>query len=97
MRSLLDINNKMYVDLSDVAQPLMALTSPSHVCPSLCCLLSLSALSLCRYVDLSDLAQMNDPDRVDENGRPINAWESQVSSRPALHDAHGTRHDTTAA
>jgi hypothetical protein len=35
-------------------------------------------------VDLSDLAQMNDPDRVDENGRPINAWESQDGASPQM-------------
>jgi len=89
----------MYVDLSHLAQMNDPPTHGSHLSPPLCSpSLSLSGRFLCRrYVDLSDLAQMNDPDRVDENGRPINAWESQVSGYFAVHEARGTRHDTTAA
>ena len=45
-----------------------------------------------RYVDLSDLSQLTDPDKTGPDGQPMNAWESQVRG-----GTDRTRRDCTAA
>ena len=37
-----------------------------------------------RYVDLSDLAQLTDPDKTGPDGEPVNAWESQDGASPQM-------------